>query len=131
MKKFIIAATVLFSFSVVSAQEKGEKGEKGIKTEKSNNEKYDGNSWKTDKLEKEDRPVLDKEDRPYVSPEDRKPTSEKGYSPIKQNPTLDNEESSSRASKAGVEAAKGSAKGSKQSKMEPSSKGSVNSKGKR
>jgi hypothetical protein len=123
MKKFIIAATVLFSFSVISAQEKDEKGEKGIKTEKTNNEKYDGNSWKTDKLEKEDRP--------YISPEDRKPTNDEGYSPKKQNPTLDNEKSSSRASKAGVEAAKGSAKGSKQSKMEPSSKGSVNSKGKR
>ena len=42
-----------------------------------------------------------------------------------------NSKGSSRASKAGVEAAKGSAKGPKQSKMEPSSKGSVNSKGKR
>ena len=41
MKKFIIAATVLFSFSVISAQEKGEKNEKGIKTEKPNKEKYD------------------------------------------------------------------------------------------
>ena len=116
MKKFIIAATVLFSFSVISAQEKGEKNEKGIKTEKPNKEKYDTR-------ENEDRPVLDKEDR--------KPTNDKGYSPKKQNPTLDNEKSSSRASKAGVEAAKGPSKGPKQSKMEPSSKGSVNSKGKR
>ena len=120
MKKFIIAASILFSFSAFFAQE----GEKGFKSEKPNKEKFDNRN-------KEDRPVLDKEDRPYVSPEDRKPTNDKGYSPKKKNPTLDNEKSSSRASKAGVEAAKGSSKSPKQSKMEPSSKGSVNAKGKR